>query len=53
MSSEAAPGQYEGLWARVWCPHCECPTYTEEDLQDGDECECEYCDATLRVERGT
>lgn len=48
-----APGQYEGMWSRIWCPHCECPFYVEEDLQDGDEAECEYCDKTLTVERGT
>jgi uncharacterized paraquat-inducible protein A len=50
---DPAPGQYEGSWSRIWCPHCEAPFYVEEDLQDGNEAECEFCDATLRVERGT
>lgn len=50
---DPAPGAFEGMWSRIWCPHCECPTYVEEDVGDGNEIECEYCDATLRVERGT
>lgn len=47
------PAQYEGMWSRLMCPYCDAYFYVEEDVTDGDEVQCEFCDRTSVVERCT
>jgi len=42
--------QYEGLWTRLLCPHCDAYWYIEGDVNREERVTCDECGADSKVE---